>query len=353
MRSRFQFLKTDFVKILPVFLAGLISNCSQDSKALYDKAREKERAGQYKEAISFYKQALTISPQDIEINRNYQNLVQRHGDKKELIQEYRAKVDSNPLSSVYHYLYGRITEGEERIVNLKRAVELDRNFVLARRALVKVLFSSGLTADAFGHATLLTSSGLCEAEDWVDLAKIHHARNELFEEEKVLLIAKGKYKDARIPLQLGALYCSVEKYKEAKEELEDAMIKDPGLWKIYPIFIQVHHALGNFAEAGKLRFQVRTRCNEESIMKDFVIHIQKFDDLVFICRERFSGNVIYEAEYKKLDSVSVVSYKLEKQENIFALSKTRGTETKGVAGLKTDEYKDFIDTVFHDYKTAK
>ncbi|MBM4083842.1 MAG: tetratricopeptide repeat protein [Planctomycetes bacterium] len=124
-------------------LIGLVFAVASPGHAANEKALEQKKAadklradGKTEEAIVAYQQVLVLDPEFVEAHHGYQDCMETAGKRKELLDEYRAKVEKNPASALLHYLHGRIvTDLAVKEREFKKALELQPNFFWPHYAL--------------------------------------------------------------------------------------------------------------------------------------------------------------------------------------------------------------------------
>lgn len=77
---------------------------------------------------AIYQYFLTKYPNSTELNRDMQNGMDSFNMSDEKVAYFKQKLDDNPNSAMYNYLYGRAISGKEAEPYFKKAVELDDNY---------------------------------------------------------------------------------------------------------------------------------------------------------------------------------------------------------------------------------
>lgn len=118
---------------------------------ILDEARNYEREGQTESAIGHYRAALALEPENLDVNREYQNAMRRLGKLAEVRAEYARRLANFPGRASARYLAARLEEGAALEEGMKRALECDGSFIWAHRALGRYYSEAGRFVEAKRH----------------------------------------------------------------------------------------------------------------------------------------------------------------------------------------------------------
>ncbi len=117
----------EFVNIPPGGLLKIDAPATEFYR-VFDLATELAGKGQYNEAISEWKKALELSPEDAKVHNNFGAALAKQGRIDEAIPHFEKALAANPNSAQLHYNLGRslATKGklDEAIPHFEQAVKL-------------------------------------------------------------------------------------------------------------------------------------------------------------------------------------------------------------------------------------
>ncbi len=129
---------------------------------LIDQAVKLENQGEYKQALTIWRQALELDPDDAKSHNDLGMNLYLLGSKDEAFQQLRESIRINPMLVEGHYNLGRLLlqEGhpDQAVPELERTLDLTPRFSSAQEALAAALVALGKPQEALGmwhHALTL------------------------------------------------------------------------------------------------------------------------------------------------------------------------------------------------------
>jgi len=100
-------------------------------------------------AIAKFREAIQLDPFYTEAHREYIDLMEKQGKKAEILEEYKVKVQQNPSSEMYHYLYGRVLDNiDDKLREFQKAVELNPDYYWGHYGLGNVYYEQDKLSQA-------------------------------------------------------------------------------------------------------------------------------------------------------------------------------------------------------------
>ncbi|MFA5795375.1 MAG: tetratricopeptide repeat protein [Candidatus Brocadiia bacterium] len=243
------------------------------------------RDGKKVEAARAYSKLINAEPENIEAHRGYQNLMREAGDIERVRKEYLARLEANPDSPLYNYLYGRLMEGAELEKAFLQAIKLDKTFFWAYYGLGQFYKDNKKYDQAmkyFEDATKVWPEFL-EARHW--LAMMAYESGDIdraIAEWAAVLAKKPGYIDAQLGQAIA--YKAKGEYIKALDILEPLMMAK--YWKAFEPAIQCYHARANYKPAIQARKQLREMsATIQAIPDQITVDIIRTDKYILIARE--------------------------------------------------------------------
>jgi tetratricopeptide (TPR) repeat protein len=285
---------------LPVAVALLVGGreaAAQDpARVRLEQARSLAAQGKVESSLSALRAAVFLHRGDIEISREYQNAMARAGRKDEAVKEYRALAEAFPDEATWHYLLGRLLDGEALEKELQIALRLDPRFFWAHFGMGQYAIDHGRPREAIPHlqAARDLRPDFLEAHD--ALAKAHHFAGEFESAERVWAEAVRQFPRSPAPrVGLGVLYKTIGRgdpsfLPRAVDQLEAVLATWPDTWEAYEPLVQAHYAMGAPEKAERVREAARAlgrRLKQDAMVVDLV----DLGPRVMILTELLAGDV--------------------------------------------------------------
>jgi len=160
--------------LIPVALAAPLPEAQQ----AWQRGRSLIEQGLQGSAIEPLRRAAGLAPQDVDIQRDYMDLMKAQGFHREVVDEYRRKRDQKP-SPLSHYLFGRAT-GDIAVARteFQKALTLDPGHLWSIQGLGGVAAVEGNYDEALAQyqKAVVLRPGLAELHN--KIANVHLALND-------------------------------------------------------------------------------------------------------------------------------------------------------------------------------
>lgn len=213
-----------------------------------------EKAGDYEKAIIEFQNAIKYHAEYIEANIAYQNLKISAGDKENLLLEYKKKLDLQPESPTYNFLYGRIMDKTaERITYYEKALKQDPNFLWAINSLGNEYLKQGDTQAAVKQMKKVIEIDsefapvhLSLARAWYLIGRYEYAMSEI---KKYLSLQPDSYEGYE---ELGKIQFASDENQKAFEAWDKATEINPNRVSSMVLAGNAHFSLRDLKSAKRL-----------------------------------------------------------------------------------------------------
>jgi len=214
-----------------IFLAVPTSyaGTSPEAQEAWQRGRSLIEQGLQGSAIESLRIAATQAPEDVDIQRDYMDLMKAQGFHREVVEEYRRRRDRR-LTPTSHYLFGRAT-GDIEIARkeFERALALDPNHIWSVQGLGGVAAVEGNYDEALVHYRKAAGLAPGLAEIHNKIANIHLARGNVDAATAAWLEAiRLAPSDYHAYLNLGAVRSMAGDLDGAAELLGEAVLRASG-----------------------------------------------------------------------------------------------------------------------------
>jgi len=344
-------------------------------KAKHEEAMEAAKQNRTSKALSLLREAIEAAPMDVVIHRDYQNLMRRANRLNEAKVDYRRRLDLEPNSALWMYLYARLLEGNEMEAQMRRCLAADPEFFWGHYGLALHYKNGDRFMDALRHLEWILKrfKPTTLPEDVLITAAVCYSRTSQSDQAARLLgIASTRYPQSPLPpFYLGLLHQSEGRSDEAIRELGDSIARDVDFFRAYAPIVQIHHARGEFEKAAALRKRAKEMYALHPIPElgnEFDIHLLRLEGWTMKVTEKLQPEADHPLEpgtwYFVADVTPVASernvrvrYILHRTEELKMVLIRRVTERDGKTVLAPvlrydvatgDNYKAFHDTVISD-----
>ncbi len=160
---------------------------SATAEALRLEGKSLEQSGRKDEALAKYRAAIVRDRGHIASHRDYQNLMRAMGKGDEVRAEYRKHAEAAPQSAAAQYLAARLEEGDALVAGMKRALQLDADFIWAHRALAAHCWFEKRPEDAARHFEAAARSPDATSEDGGALVAFLYRQNSLEDLDRIIM----------------------------------------------------------------------------------------------------------------------------------------------------------------------
>lgn len=266
-----------------------------------DRARSLAAQEKHEDALAALRAAVALHRGDVEISREYQNALVRLGRREEAVKEYRALAEAFPDEATWHYLYGRLLDGDPFEKEMQRALDLAPAFFWAHFGLGQFRLERGRAREALPHLKSARDlrPDLLETHD--ALAKAYYAAGNYSQDraqadllwreaERIWSEALKNFPDSSVPpLRLGVMYKTIGQADpsillQAVAQLQTVVRKWPDTWEAYEPLIQACYAAGETGPAEENRGRARDM-GKRLKKKDLIVEVVDLATRVMIVRE--------------------------------------------------------------------
>lgn len=215
--------------------------------------------------ISEYRRQLSERPDDIELNRGYQNFIRQQGGLNDLKEEYLLRLNGEPGNPRYYYFYGRLAEGNELEDAFKKGLELEAK-TPDQELRFWLYFGLGqFYLDGKKHKESLRHLEQASELRPDSIEALHQQALVHYETENIndalhlwdkILGIKQYHLDAFLGKAL--IYKSRGMFDHAIKELESILKINAAFWRAYEPLIQCHHAKHDYKKGAELRNKMRS-----------------------------------------------------------------------------------------------
>ena len=223
--------------LLSLIMTATVANGQGDKGALLEQARRSEKAGDYRGAEQTYRQALAVSPGDLETLKRLGVLQQTELKFEESIRSFQEVLDRDPRYSEVNFFLGVSYFGEndpaQAIRSFEQELATTRPHPRCRYYLALALASAGRIDEAIAQFDRELDDHPKDLDALYQLARIH--KNASLQAMEKL---KAQNQDSfQLHALMGELHADEERYPEAIEEYQAALAKRPDATGI-------HYAIG-------------------------------------------------------------------------------------------------------------
>ncbi|HLG42257.1 MAG TPA: hypothetical protein VI643_02745 [Planctomycetota bacterium] len=349
-----------------------------DPKAKHEEGMEAAKQNRPSKAISLLREAVEAAPMDVVIHRDYQNLMRRVNRLNEVKVEYRRKMDAEPNSPLWIYLYARLLEGDELEVQMRRCLAADPEYFWGHYGLAVHYKNGDRFVDALRHLEWILKRFKASTlpEDVLITAAVCYSRTSQPDQAARLLgIASTRFAQSPLPpFYLGLLHQSEGRSDEAIRELGESIARDIDFFRAYAPLVQIHHSREEFDKAAALRKKAKDMYSLHPIPElgnEFDIHLRRVEGWSMKVTEKLQPEADHPLEpgtwYFVADLTPIASdrnvrlrYILHRTEELKHVLIRRATERDGKGVLAPvqkfevatgDSYKAFHDTVITDARS--
>lgn len=197
-------------------------------EALLEKARGEENAGNYTGAESTYKQALAAAPANLEILKRLGVLEQTELKFDDSIQLFKQVLASDPNYKGVNFFLGLSYFGKNEFLPsidwFQRELKTPKPHPRTHYYLGLALQSAGRIEDAISHLNQSFAQDPKDADALYELARLHKNAS-LHSIEALKTLDPDSF---QLHALMGEVYADQERYSDAIEEYQKALVKRPG-----------------------------------------------------------------------------------------------------------------------------
>jgi tetratricopeptide (TPR) repeat protein len=197
---------------------------------LYEEGLKLAGADRFNEAVDKLRQAIMADSNFIQAHLRYMDAFKGAGRGDEVSDMYRNKVEQNPRSPVYHYLYGRsLNEMPAKRAEFQKAQECDSSFYWASYGIGGTYYLEGRQDEA----VIYLGRALKMNPQMTEALKL---LGDVYMEKGMFLQAKDQFEkaagidsmDVSVHLKLGQAFSRMERYESAEKAFFKATAVNPG-----------------------------------------------------------------------------------------------------------------------------
>jgi tetratricopeptide (TPR) repeat protein len=150
-----------------------------EARSRLAEARRLRKEGKADEALRLFEQAVAFAPNDLEVNREYQNAMREAGRLEEVRARYDKRAVQNPRDPLSLYLAARLKPRDEIEAGMRRVLEHSPGFPPAHRTLGELARERKDYPAAEKHLAVCARSTYASRDDLIALILMAHAQNDV------------------------------------------------------------------------------------------------------------------------------------------------------------------------------